>query len=472
MKLTQAGAQAIINKVASGEPPDYNHYYYSSGLEPLLTSLAREYLSDYLLSGGTAFKLLVGPTGSGKTHLCYALRDLAWQHNYAVAYLPVSATGAAFADLASVYQQISQLLMVPPYGYRRAATTGPLAPEPLLHAPLAEERGLASVLQGWYARSYLAACGKLLTSASSQAADPIAIDPAAIDAERIDAELKAYLAQVTSSLETDNNNLTRALLTAFEALAAAQPKVFEAMLTWLYGQGFNKVLHKKRHGILEPVSARNALSLICGLSQWLRFIGYGGLVILLDVQQAAPERASKSQVAHLVNLLSVVNDTANQRMSHVMWVYATHDTAFLEGGARVHKALQQRLTSVFDSDLNPSGVHLDLNSLLPLSRDHLEDVGYKLAYLHEVAYRQAFEDEPALEACINLVIDHTLTAAGNTTNITTSTTTSTTTEAARAGSRRQFIQLLSEALKVLRLEGRSMSQSDLANLAEGYRERA
>ncbi|MEM7736076.1 MAG: BREX system ATP-binding domain-containing protein [Deinococcota bacterium] len=452
MKLTQAGAQAIIDHVASGEPPDYNHYYYSSGLEPFLTSLAREYLSDYLVAGGSAFKLLVGPAGSGKTHMCYALRDLAWQHNYAVAYLPFDETGAAFANLVSLYQQISQLLIVPPYGYRRAATTGPLAPEPLLHAPLPEERGLASVLQGWYARSYARACRELLS------ADKTSTTPPSHDA--IHTKLSQQLATTAATLQTDNTNLTRALLAALEALVTDQPRVFEAMLDWLYGQNFSKVWHKKRYGISEPVSARNALSLICGISQWLRFMGYGGLIILLDAKYAAPERASKTQVAHLINLLSVVNDTANQRMSHVMWVYATADRAFLEGGAQVHLALKQRLSSVFDSDLNPSGVHIDLATLLPLTREHLEDTAYKLAYLHEVAYSQPFGDETMLETCINMVIEHLLASQ------TSSPVVQSKTASGQQVSQRGSVKALSQALDVLHVESRIISSAELNQLLE------
>ncbi len=442
MKLTQAGAQAIVNHVALGEPPDYNHYYYSSGLEPLLTSLARDYLNDYLAAGGSAFKLLVGASGSGKTHLCYALRDLAWQHNYAVAYLPLTETGAAFADLAALYQQLSRCVMVPPYGYRRAATTGPLTPEPLLHAPLVEERGLASILQGWYARSYAAACCELVARGSS----PSYSSPSHSD---IQAELERQLAIVTATLQTDNANLTRALLAAFEALVTDQPNVFAAMLDWLHGEGFSKVLHKKRQGILEPVSARNALSLVCGVSQWLRFMGYGGLIILLDAKRATPQRATKTQIAHLINLLGVVNDTANQRMNHVMWVYATADSNFLEGGAQVHLALKQRLTSVFNSDLNPSGVYIDMQQLLPLTREHLEDTAYKLAYLHEVADRQPFDDETALTTCIDAVVDAVLVAATS-----------------QAVSRKHFVQVLSRALNMLRLESRSISQAELSHLLD------
>lgn len=433
MKLTQDRAKTIVDQVALGLPATYNHHYYSSGLERLLHTFEEEYFSSYLAAGGAVFKLLVGAFGSGKTHTCYALRDAAWRHQFAVAYVPLG-QHSSLAELASVYRDIAANLTLPPHGFVRPAQDPIGVPELLANEPLPEERGIGSVVRSWYAQHHAEVCREVL--------EPSGQDPRQAD---ITARLRDRLADMRQQLHTDNSNLTRALLASFEALLEGREHTFEDLSQWLTGAGFSKVLHKKQHGILEPVSDRNALSLLCGLSEWLRFIGYRGLVVLFD-QDTPDGLEDKANIARLANLLTLVNETANQRMRALLMLYAVPDTTFLTGRAQVYEALNQRLSSVFDSDLNPSGVRLLLEQVLPADTDHLNDIGYKLAYLHEVAHHHPFDDA-ALEDIITRVAERSLQR-----------------RYVVPGYRRLFVQALSSALTVLRREGRVLSSSELERL--------
>jgi hypothetical protein len=438
MKLTQARAKTIIEQVALGLPASYNHHYYSSGLERLVSTFEREYFSSYLPAGGAVFKLLVGAFGSGKTHTCYALRDAAWRHQFAVAYVPLGQR-SSFADLGSVYRDIATNLTLPPHGYVRPAQDPIGVPELLSDEPLPEERGISSVVRGWYAQHHAAVCREVLEPAGQENSQA-----------EIKARLRERLADMREQLHTDNGNLTRALLGSFEALLEGREHTFDDLSQWLVGAGFSKVMHKKQHGILEPVSDRNALSLLCGLSEWLQFIGYQGLVVLFDQDTPDALGDDKAQIARLANLLTLVNETANQRMRGLLMLYAVPDTNFLTGGTQVYEALNQRLSSVFDSDLNPSGVRLLLEQLLPDGADHLSDIGYKLAYLHEVAHHHPFEDEDALEDTITRIAERSLQR-----------------RYVVPGYRRLFVQALSSALRILQQQGRTVSASELERLMVG-----
>jgi len=472
MKLTQARAQTIIDQVALGLPASYNHHYYSSGLERLLATFEREYFASYLPAGGAVFKLLVGAFGSGKTHTCYALRDAAWRHHFAVAYVPLEQR-SSFAELSSVYRDIASNLTLPPHGYVRPAQDPIGVPELLPDEPLPEERGISSVVRSWYAKHHAEVCREVLEPAEqdTSSTEITEINGTEINNTEIKARLRGRLADMREQLNTDNANLTRALLASFEALIEGREHTFDDLSQWLAGTSFNRVIHKKQHGILEPVSDRNALSLLCGLSEWLQFMGYQGLVVLFDQDTPdvnhsdsheasnhhskhqnetatnTPDGHDKAHIAHLANLLTLVNETANQRMQALMLLYAVPDTKFLQGGAQVYEALNQRLSSVFDSDLNPSGVRLLLEQVLPNNSEYLSDIGYKLAYLHEVAYHQPFEDEDALENLITRVAERSLQR-----------------RYLVPGYRRLFVQALSSALTVLRQEGRTLSHHELERL--------
>ena len=87
-EIAPEAARRIIERVGgSGQPPEYGSHLFTVGLEPYLTVIEKEYLSGFVRQGGSAFKMVVGVYGGGKTHFLYCVRDLAWKHNFVVSYV-------------------------------------------------------------------------------------------------------------------------------------------------------------------------------------------------------------------------------------------------------------------------------------------------------------------------------------------------------------------------------------------------
>jgi len=90
-------ARRIVNHLAStGTPPDEGVDAFTVGLDGLLGVLDEEYLA-FLGQGLSAFKLVVGAYGGGKTHLLLSIRERAFRRGAAVAYLTLNPQESPFA---------------------------------------------------------------------------------------------------------------------------------------------------------------------------------------------------------------------------------------------------------------------------------------------------------------------------------------------------------------------------------------
>src|SRR5438552_16764462 len=104
-------ARRIIEKVGSaGTPPEFGYQHFSSGLDPYLSVIENEYLGDFIRDGGSAFKMVVGIYGGGKTHFLFSVRDLAWKYGYAVSYVSLKQGESPFHRLELVYSAIAKRL--------------------------------------------------------------------------------------------------------------------------------------------------------------------------------------------------------------------------------------------------------------------------------------------------------------------------------------------------------------------------
>jgi len=133
--LDAATARKIIEVVGSqGNPPEYGFQYFTAGLDPYLNAIKEEYLESYIREGGSAFKMVIGAYGGGKTHFLYCIRELAWDYNYLVSYITLSPENAPFHKLELVYAAIVSGLV-----YRQN-------PEELFSE---YDRGIEAVVKKW-----------------------------------------------------------------------------------------------------------------------------------------------------------------------------------------------------------------------------------------------------------------------------------------------------------------------------------
>ncbi len=358
-------ARKIIEVVGGqGNPPEYGFQYFTVGLEAYLSVLDREYLGGFIKEGGSAFKMVIGGYGTGKTHFLYSVRDLAWKHGFVVSYLTLSPEHSPFSSLEKVYKEIVLNL------------TLPQSLEELVQGYTA---GIENVLRFWHYKKREQAKEKAKASGSSAWDD-----------------IFAYLSSLSSYESTSFRNAVRK---AFLSIAMRHDEDFSLMLQWLKGENPPRDLLKD-DAVFERIDRSTAFKMIRSLMQWTREIGFSGLVILLDEAEQIPSMSSRQVDLMVNNLREVIDECGHENFRNTMWFYAVPDEEFVHGRTLVYEALRQRLATVFDAKLNPTGVKIYLERIAGDPMDVLKGIGRKLASIYETAYNTKF-DQNALEKTIN-----------------------------------------------------------------------
>jgi hypothetical protein len=327
---------------STGTPPEFGIEAFTVGLERYVRVVEEEYLDGILKYNLSSFKLITGNYGGGKTHFLFTVRDLAFRHNYCVAYVSLNPTECPFDKLELVYKGIAASITAP----------GP-TDTPAGFA----DKGIETVLKRWVADQRK-------------------------QQDRVDS-LHKYLETLPTTESTSFSNAVRG---AFSSLLAEDGEGFSELVQWLKGEEVSKEV-RAQHRISERIDKATAFRMLRSLIQWVHAIGYSGLVFLFDeAERGMSISSSRDKRRALDNLRQIVDECGNSRLPGAMFFYAVPDeNLLLEGSGGVYEALKQRLRSAF-SEANPVGVRINLEELGMEPAEFLRRLGGKLVVLFEAAY--------------------------------------------------------------------------------------
>ena len=350
-------ARRIIDIVGgNGTPPEYGFQYFTAGLDAYLNTIEEEYLKSFIKDGGSVFKMVIGAYGEGKTHFLYSIRELAWKYDYITSYITLSPEYTPFYKLEQVYKAIVANLM-----YSQP-------PEDLLSE---YERGIEAIIKKWFNEKYQELSTKLQSK----------------DIER---ELNRYASEDIGPYES--TSFKNAVKEAFLALSEKRNDNFSLIIQWLKGENPPKNM-LKNFKIFEKIDKSTAFKMIRSLVQWTREIGYSGLIVLMDEAEQTPSMSSKQKGKLLQNLRELIDECGHTNFKNTMWFYAVPDENFLEGRSQIYEALRQRVTTIFDAEVNPTGVKIYLEKISVEPVELLQKIGEKLSKIYEIAYDVKFEDD-------------------------------------------------------------------------------
>lgn len=361
--LNQVVARKIIETVGGqGTPPEFGFQYFTVGLDDYIRTLENEYFKSFVKEGGSSFKLVIGNYGSGKTHFLYCIRALAWKYNFVVSYVVLSPEHSPFYALERIYKEIVANLAYPQ------------SSEELIQG---YKRGIELLISLWYSRKYNE-----------------------LKEKKSEGSIWEGLINYASSLSPyESTSFRNAMKEAFLSTAEKRYEDLSLVVQWLKGENPPRDLIK-RYGIFERIDKSTAFKMIRSLAQWIRDVGFSGLVVLFDEAEQIPSMSSKQEGLLLNNLRELIDECGHDNFKNTMWFYAIPDENFLEGRALVYEALRQRTATVFNSKLNPTGVKIYLEKIPSESIENLKEIGRKLAKIYEIAYGIKFEQE-SLEKTID-----------------------------------------------------------------------
>jgi hypothetical protein len=357
-------AKAIVNKLGStGTPPEFGIEAFTVGLNTFLKVIEEEYLDGILKSNLSSFKLITGNYGGGKTHFLYSVRNLAFKHNYCVAYVSLNPTECPFDKLELVYKGIASSIT---------------APMPTDQPSAVWDKGIESVVKKWV---------------TEQRARQ----------DRVE-NLRKYLETMPATESTSFSNAVRG---AFSCLLAEDGEGFSEVCQWLKGEDVSKEA-RGQHRISERIDKATAFRMLRSLIQWVHGIGYSGLVLLFDeAERGMSIASSRDKRRALDNLRQLVDECGNSRLPGAMFFYAVPDeNLLLEGSGGVYEALKQRLRSAL-SETNPVGVRVNLEELGIEPVELLKQLGARLVELFQAAYEVTLppaKSEAAIRALAELAV--------------------------------------------------------------------
>jgi len=346
-------ARQIIDTLGqSGTPVSKGVSFYNVGNESLLNAIDTHYLGSYLADGGAVFKLVVGDYGSGKSHFLYCVRDRAWQRDFAVSKVDLSPKESPYDDQRRVYAAVASSLVWHELGSLSE-----------------DEHGLSRFLEGTL-RRLAAQQGADLTDEGVQEL----------------AEVRAFLHTLEHSA-VDSLSFHKAVQGYFNALLRGQDRRVESLERWLHGEEVTPedMRDLRTIGVTEKINKNNAFKMLRSLCQTVRALGYTGLALLFDEGDRMLSIGGKAEKTATDNLREVI-DRCREDLPGALFMYAVPPD-FLHTVVPKYPALQQRVQAAdYFSRINPFSPQINLDHLDIPDDELLNEIGYRLMAIFEVAY--------------------------------------------------------------------------------------
>ena len=364
--LDPVEAKRIIQAVGGpGQPPVYGYQFFTAGIGDYLSTIENEYLADSVYHGGSAFKLIVGTYGGGKTHFLYCVRGISWDYDYVSSYIELKPDETPFYNLESVYKEVVASLLYPQ------------DPKSLQEG---YDKGIEAVIKTWYYRKTQG----ILENKSEK-------------------EQQEIIKNILSTLGPyESTSYLYAIKHAFSSLHKNDEESFNLIVQWLKGEK-PSAAEMKKFQITQKLDKSTAFKFLKCLIRWLKEIGYSGLIVLMDEAEQTPSMSSKQKEKLMGNLRELVDAcSSGDKVKNSMFFYAVPDESFLEGSGVVYVALKDRLSTVFEGARNPAGIkiYLERTGDDTTAISNLIEIGEKLALIYEKAYQFKL-DNPALKTRIS-----------------------------------------------------------------------
>ncbi len=336
---------------------------FSSGREPVFRA-ATCLLRDLGCSGGSAVRWLKGAYGSGKTHIFARLLEAAHSQRWLVSYVQVSGKGQGceLHRFEEVYGAIIRNCVSPEQATATQVLTNP-----------GGENGWQWLLETWLERLKRQVGG-------GNGADVPSL------------KLRSALDTAMSQLRMDYGiqaSFAAALRTFARAKMDDDLRGAELLLDWFAGVDVLKldgVTRKdlKESGILEPVSRRNAKALLRQVTSFVRYLGYGGVLVLIDEVENVLQLTPKSRRDAYIIIRELI-DNADERHGmtrSLIYLSGTPDLFEGEKGITEYEALASRvILPTVGTTPNPAGAVVDL-AAFPITSADLRAIANRIVELH------------------------------------------------------------------------------------------
>ncbi len=337
-------ANHILSRMGEiGQPPEQGIQFVNVGNEEYLEIINREYLHSLLTEArGSAFKLVQGYFGGGKTHFLHCVRDLAWNEGFLTAMVSLSRQACPFDDPHLVYKAVAEVVTMP---------SSDMFGEP--------SRGLPDVLRNWADANVM---------------------------KLSEEEFNMWFKATALRVPVRNHNFRRAVAEFVRAYRKDDAQGEAILECWLHGDAVPQA-DVKHYGVFGTIERSNAFQSLCSMAQIFKGYGLPGLVLMFDeVDRNLSLISGKKLRTWVDNLRQVVDMCGGSELPGVLFLYAV-PPEFMRNVVPEYPALDQRLSCPLSmTRRSPQAALIDLEKLSLEPYELLYAIGKKLLDVAEIAW--------------------------------------------------------------------------------------
>jgi hypothetical protein len=356
-ELDQVAAEQIIESLRRGVPPRRGVSRYATGTV-FAEKVRDRHLSREINAGKIRF--VGGTWGAGKTHFFRLLREYAFDQNLLVSNVELNSEQTPFNKFERVFFEIVRNIASPTmYGSDN------------LSAALPFGEVLREVLEHWtetYGSKHAAI--EALNSELMQQTD-------------IDIDFRRVVVEYWKTFEEDGRT------------ADVLENTRGTLMQWFEGEGQATVL-RREFGVQKMVKKENSRIFLASLGKFVRWLGFRGLLVLLDESEMSHSTMRRSSLRNAHNnLLHLINEA--ESVEGLVLLYAAVPEFFDDPkyGIKTYGALAQRIGA--------------LEAKRPKSLDKVWNIDYlepeenayalaaaKIRQIYEVAYADEVSALPSV----------------------------------------------------------------------------
>jgi len=363
--MNRAQAIRIIQALRDGSNCLEGTEAFSCGRRVLLRA-ATEIFEELELSGGAVVRWIKGRTGQGKTHLFARLIQTAHSRKWVTSFVQISPRehGTELHRFEEIYAAIVKDCLCDALVREESGRVEP-----------GRVSGWEWILSEWWTRIRQLAMG-------SETGDLPTL------------RVRSTIEHTMTSLRTNwtvHGPFAEALRQYLLSRAEDDEEWTQVLLDWFHGHNVHSRVGETRArlleaGIRESLTRRNAKEMLRSFSVFLRYRGFGGMLILLDELENVlhqPPAARRTAYTLLRELIDNVDDRHGMANTAV-YISATPDVFDSSRGLVEYEALAERVILPSGRIANPAGAVIDL-AAWPFSRADYEHIAERIARVYGVA---------------------------------------------------------------------------------------
>ncbi|MDM8525906.1 DUF2791 family P-loop domain-containing protein [Desulfococcaceae bacterium HSG8] len=333
-------ARSVIEELRKGSVPVDYVPFFTVGREHWLKFIDDD-LDNYIAEGGAKVRFISGDYGDGKTHFMSVISNLALEKGFAVSFV-VLTREVPIHKFEAVCQSVARQL--------RGAFDG---------------NGIRGLLDHW-------------TGGLKEIGD-------IPDQLRSLPGMNINFANALIALL--NNRLTPLAEGEDEEERVTQREI---LFHWFEGGKVTK-RELKPFGIFEVLNKSNSKHLLNSMIAFLRYLGYKGLILLMDELETVIAHSTSIRNSAYENVRLLIDNTEHAKHLHIFFSIIP-DVLLSEKGFKSYDALWSRVRSIGEGKrLNYRCVLIDLHRT-PLKTKELVALGGYLRRIHEISYRWQGEE--------------------------------------------------------------------------------